>query len=537
MKNKLLKLLSLSLLLGGWQQGNAQTVVGKTERIYDINTGTTAGSKPQNFFVIGSQIFFSAVNSNGRELWKTDGTAANTMMLKDIYPGADNSDPANFQFYGGLVYFTAAATNSVRTIWRTDGTPTGTIQVSTAPIVDGMFPYNGIMLFGGVGTNGMELWKTNGFSSGTTEIKDLYTGIIPSGPHSFAHLGTNVIFSAHPTGAGTSTLWKTDGTAVGTTEIAQVFVYPYATNYYNVTGRQGDDMFEIGGELYFPGAAGTVSDFELWKTDGTTAGTVLVKDIVPGISASTPYGLRVYNGKLYFGVHTNDTAYNGFYVSDGTSSGTIRLKSQIELGKNSVPEYAQVNGKLFFTADDKIWVTDGTTGGTHVLANSPDTAHGLTVMKGKLFCFGSTATTPNMYTLICVEDENTIYPVSEPFSKKVLPYLQTDTLGKSIYFGMSTEPDRNDIELWRFTDTNRLSVQNVLRELASNIYPNPTTGSFSVKNISGKHTTVYVYSLSGQLLLQSAKTENIDIAQLPAGIYTIQVISDGVVSVGKLRKQ
>jgi len=71
----------------------------------------------------------------------------------------------------------------------------------------------------------------------------------------------------------------------------------------------------------FDGASG----FELWKSDGTEAGTVRVKDINPGAGGSSPFGFTVLNNTLYFSA---DDGTNGFelWKSDGTEAGTVRVK-------------------------------------------------------------------------------------------------------------------------------------------------------------------------------------------------------------------
>ena len=42
---------------------------------------------------------------NGAELWRSDGTAAGTIMLKDINTGSGDSYPREFTSLGGAVYF------------------------------------------------------------------------------------------------------------------------------------------------------------------------------------------------------------------------------------------------------------------------------------------------------------------------------------------------------------------------------------------------------------------------------------------------
>ena len=91
--------------------------------------------------------------------------------------------------------------------------------------------------------------------------------------------------------------------------------------------------------VYFSAFDGT-SGFELWKSDGTEAGTVRVKDINPGPGGSSPFGFTILNNALYFSA---DDGSNGFelWKSDGTEPGTVRVK---DISRVNVPQDA--GGKL-----------------------------------------------------------------------------------------------------------------------------------------------------------------------------------------------
>ena len=69
------------------------------------------------------------------------------------------------------------------------------------------------------------------------------------------------------------------------------------------------------------------------------------------------------------------------------------------------------------------------------------------------------------------------------------------------------------------------------------IYPKPATSTFSIQVVNNTNTIVKVYSLTGQLMLQTKQTENINVASLPSGTYIIQVLTNGKTSTQKLIKQ
>ena len=75
-----------------------------------------------------------------------------------------------------------------------------------------------------------------------------------------------------------------------------------------------DELTAVGNTLYFSADDGTNGD-ELWKSDGTASGTVMVKDIHSGSSSSSPYELAAVGNTLYFGA--NDGNGDELWKCDG----------------------------------------------------------------------------------------------------------------------------------------------------------------------------------------------------------------------------
>ncbi len=100
-------------------------------RIKDISGGVP-GSAPSDFAVVGAAPYFAADNGvSGRELWKSDGTAAGTVLVKDINPGAGDSFPGNLTNVGGTLFFAANDGASGVELWKSDGTTAGTVLVTS----------------------------------------------------------------------------------------------------------------------------------------------------------------------------------------------------------------------------------------------------------------------------------------------------------------------------------------------------------------------------------------------------------------------
>jgi ELWxxDGT repeat protein len=154
-------------------------------------------------------------------------------------------------------------------------------------------------------------------------------------------------------------------------------------------GRQrlSGNFAVLGGKTYFSGKSAAEGD-ELWVTDGTPAGTTLVKDIRTGSSPSYPHYFYTVGGKVLF-VANDGVNGTELWVTDGTSAGTVLLKD-IEAGSgSSIPGATAdissgsgargdgmnvINGKLYFSAvttaaGREPWVSDGTAAGTQMIAD------------------------------------------------------------------------------------------------------------------------------------------------------------------------
>src|SRR5205085_1636932 len=104
----------------------------------DIAVGSS-GSFPSNLTNVNGTAYFTADDGvNGNELWKSDGTASGTVLVKDIAVGNSGSFPSNLTNVNGTVYFTADGDGvNGPELWKSDGTPGGTALVKD--IAPGVF--------------------------------------------------------------------------------------------------------------------------------------------------------------------------------------------------------------------------------------------------------------------------------------------------------------------------------------------------------------------------------------------------------------
>ena len=97
--------------------------------LIDIVTGS-GGASPSNLTNVNGTLFFKAYDaSNGSELWKSDGTTAGTVLVKDIRAGSVGSSPKFLTNVNGTLFFNANNGTNGYEIWKSDGTTAGTALV------------------------------------------------------------------------------------------------------------------------------------------------------------------------------------------------------------------------------------------------------------------------------------------------------------------------------------------------------------------------------------------------------------------------
>uniref|UniRef100_UPI0040475FF4 T9SS type A sorting domain-containing protein n=1 Tax=Flavobacterium sp. TaxID=239 RepID=UPI0040475FF4 len=366
--------------------------------VTDIN-GNGVGYNPKPLKVINNKLLFLASSqAHGGELFITDGTASGTEVLLDIYPGSNGSS-LNYDyldFYGelnGELYFWAREGSTPFSLWKTDGTPTGTVKILDPSFSGGpnyMTSYDGKIYFTAYSAPGEnpELYVTDGTASGTglfLEINPSTASNLSSGsnPNDLFVYDGYLFFSADD-GTNGRELWRTNGTAVGTTMVADIF--PNTLNPSFGKGSNPGDFIEFNDELYFSARGydvglNQITGNELYKYS-IADGWNRVKDFYPGnlnngIGSNNPF--FILNNELYVAAQDGTAGSNQYEIwkTDGTESGTIKVVNASTLNNESPnfslqdKKFTVLNNKLIFEHNiQQIWVTDGTNAGTQQLTNT-----------------------------------------------------------------------------------------------------------------------------------------------------------------------
>jgi ELWxxDGT repeat protein len=212
---------------------------------------------------------------------------------------------------------------------------------------------NGLLFFrADDGVAGRELWKSDGTEAGATRVRDIWPGSGWSFPAELVGMNGTLFFRANDGVAGAE-LWRSDGTEAGTVRVKDIrpgpvgsLPDPFGDFVANLTPRpRPSPSAREGGTLFFAADDG-VAGVELWKSDGTEEGTVLVKDIAPGGASSLPRGLRAVEGGVVF--QACDARGCEVWTSDGTEAGTRRV-ADVEPGPTSSNPFAFTpSGTLVF---------------------------------------------------------------------------------------------------------------------------------------------------------------------------------------------
>jgi ELWxxDGT repeat protein len=393
----------------GWELWKTDGTNAGTSLVKDINP---AGDSSPGYMVWmrGESYFVATDGTAGTELWKTDGTEAGTVMVKDIN-SLDESNPRDLTLVNGELFFTADDGTAGTELWKTDGTEAGTVMVKDVfPGTQGsrpgeLAPFNGQLYFaahdGASGDSGDQLWKTDGTEAGTVRITNITEswlhptiGMTESAisPEDLTPSGGQLYFSAWKKSTGRE-LWVSDGVS-GASQLQSFYtgegdgfgsmvayqdglivsaakataspayrLHAYLNGSFVELAAFGNGFQQylttFNGEVFFVGNGGT-GGIELWKSDGTVAGTQIVKDIAAGDVSSSPRNLRVHGDTLYFYVE-NGTP--GLWKTDGTENGTVHVADVSFSGGVSF------RGTILFSYMCQPWKTDGTPSGTVLVSD------------------------------------------------------------------------------------------------------------------------------------------------------------------------
>lgn len=312
--------------------GTPAGTFGLIGQVYEVTTGMVQ---------MGNQLYFGMNRLGyGDELFKTDGTAAGTVLVKDIDPYVEehpyttpyfaSSSPRDLTVFNGQLYF-AATDSPQRELYRTDGTAAGTAKVFDLTgrgnsNINAVTAFNGSLYFTVTINNGPRWYRSNGTLAGTKLLASGFKSLSQTTEYNGAlyFVATNF--------ANGQELWKQPTSGA-----------PFLVKDINPSGSSNpSQLTNANGKLYFTADDG-VHGVELWQSNGTAAGTVLVRDVNPGQGSSDPVILGNLNGTLYFAATDQGATGRELWQTNSVVS-SARLAQDLNPGSgNSDPSQMAIN--------------------------------------------------------------------------------------------------------------------------------------------------------------------------------------------------
>jgi ELWxxDGT repeat protein len=345
-----------------------------TALLKDVKKGKPS-SYPTGLTATKDGLYFFARGTRGRtDLWKSDGTRSGTVVVKrNLWVNTYDVESVGI---GRLLYFFAfTGRQDPLALWRSDGTAAGTFPVMTNVKLgwpdptssdddadDEMVAVGNRLFFAADGDrNGTELWVSNGTKRGTTLVRDIVTKRNKGAEPAFLTAVGNMLYFTANDGKHGRELWRSNGRSAGTTMVADFTSDPFRDPGPGELTVVGQTLF-LTNDRYYPS--------QLWKSDGTEAGTEVVAEVEAA-------GLAGLDDTLYF--HSSASGDHEVWTSDGTPEGTAQLTA---LGDDCVsPDACRDPSRLTAAGDSvyfpvsarddngvyvvyELWMTDGTLDGT-----------------------------------------------------------------------------------------------------------------------------------------------------------------------------
>ena len=359
---------------------------------------------------VGNRLFFTDDSGEVTDLWQTDGTTTRTQLVRSLDSNGDRTVSTNGARFIGvseermwlLTYPYQGPDNAQRAaLWSSNRAANNTQEAKDfSPALAAALSQAKDVQAGEYVTTALneciplfirteeatQLWMTDGKSSvGTQQLATFspaFRDNFESPSQQFATTDDYVFFVA-ATQADTAfsesaALWRTDGTSEGTVPLQTI-------------GKvdERDTIFAWKNQVYFT-ATTPEAGKEIWVSDGTERGTQLLQDIYPGPENSEVSIIGTTETDLF--LLANSSEDRELWATTGTFDSTRLLKRlgypDRDIEKGSII-HANDEERLFFNSSDELpaelWVTDGTELGTRPVLLGNPYANEAVAFKGRFF--------------------------------------------------------------------------------------------------------------------------------------------------------
>ena len=494
---------------------------------------TNAQIKISDLFALESKIFKNKIyfiaqtNDLGQELWVSDGTASNTHLVKDIFPGKESGFSWTSLHLAAEMndelYFIARDSESNGEIWKTDGTKEGTKKITNFlnGKVTKLTPVgNQLFFLLQTPNNPLQVWKTDGTENGSILVKDDIS--IWNTPSFEGKVNNTFIFTISPYDSNNVRVWRSDGTKEGTFPITEE-IDGNGSGYDENRGGTSllSQYIEHNQKLYF------VSRFNIYETDGTLENTKILSNDLGDIPSEiiTFSNVIAIQNKLYFSFFSEDSNRLVIIESDETPSGTKEIYRKYGIKYFSPSNLMDYNGNLMFTTSNEL-------GGTSLVSMNLDN-YSINYLKE----ISENTPPPSIYTPDYLGNKilkiNTnLYFTRSIFDENFINSGWLTTSGKTenipildnIWFATAFNGDLyySKNGFWKF-DKNLLQTS-AIKNSEFNIFPNPVGDElhFNFKNQLDIQS-VSIYDTSGRAMITTPYQKQIKVSSLLSGIYILKL--------------
>jgi len=449
---------------------------GTTTLLKDIREGPS-GSFSDSFIEFDNHIFFVSNDSiHGIELWKTNGTQSGTKIAHDIIEGAERSYPRLLRLHKGILYFIVYKDNHYH-LCKSNGSDFELIKdlgenaYGVAYRVLEMISSGDFLYFITTGS-GQDLWISDGTESGTSKLKDFYSC------NNLTDVNGKLFFISTETFNGNDELWITEGSE-SNTKLVKVIGDGYSS--------KPKDLINFNGVLFFTAFTNECGR-ELWKSDGSDAGTIQIVDLNPGSQNSfVNANFCITDNTMYFSANNGEKGFE-LWKTDGSEHGTVLVKDINSGVEGSFPnQLVAINNLIYFEACNteygaELWKSDGTELGTLMVSD---------IQPGNL------SSSPSNIISI----DNDVFFIAEA----------TD----------------NGRQIWKVPFNTIISIPVIFSETDLKVYPNPCVDFVNFNSVL-RLENICIYNLHGQLIgIEQPGNNSINISHLPSGLYILRFNFEG----------
>jgi len=405
-----------------------------TGLLADINPGSIS-SNPRAFICVDDIAYFIATDPIvGDAIFKTDGTPEGTELIIDLDLSTKSSNIRDLNTAAGKLFF-----NLENSLWSSDGSIEGSndLHVKSEYFIP-RAEIGSKMFF--ISEN--KLWVTSGNLSDTKELtpnisENLYFT-------NFVRVD-DILWFFYDDGTNGMELYQTDGTLEGTK-----MVFESKPGSETIFDLNPATVAYADGKIFFINNDPQTGE-ELWVSDGTLTNTRLVLDIHSEPFFSFPLSLKAWKNKVVFAADSEFPTPTQYWISDGTAEGTIPLIELTDVISDEDP--ISIGELLFVNTGEGILRTDGTPDNSSFVGYYDD-FYNMTKLNDKILFTDVTKNEPwisdgtDIGTFMLKDINPGEYEGSNPYEYTVI--------GNQAYF---TAEDANSRQFWKTDGTSENTVQ------------------------------------------------------------------------------